>query len=133
MRLSTRLLVGPPNCTVVGRPLAIATVLVIVLVVTSACEDEPTDANQDTKMIEVSITGDSVTPSGERIEVEVGQPVDLVVKSDVAGEIHVHSDPEQEFDYEPGTTILMLQIDRPGVVEVESHDPDQVIVQLEVR
>lgn len=113
---------------------AAAVVLAIVLALTAACGgDDPTGGDQEPKMIDISFTGDSVTPNGERVEVEVGQPVDLVVKSDHAGEIHVHSEPEQVFDYEPGTTILKLQIDRPGIVEVESHDLEQVIVQLEVR
>ena len=30
-------------------------------------------------------------------------------------------------------TVLEITIDRPGVVEVESHDPDVVVLQLEVR
>jgi hypothetical protein len=46
----------------------------------------------------------------------------------------VHSDPEQELEYDAGTTTLTLtNLDRPGVVEVESHTLDKVIVQLEVK
>ena len=45
----------------------------------------------------------------------------------------MHSEPEQELEYDAGTTTLDLTIDRPGVVEVESHTLDQVIVQLEVK
>jgi hypothetical protein len=63
----------------------------------------------------------------------VGQEIDLVVTADQPGEIHVHSTPEQELAYEAGTTTLPLTIDQPGVVEVESHDLDLTIVQLEVR
>ena len=53
--------------------------------------------------------------------------------ADAAGEIHVHRTPEQEYVYGNGTTTLKLTpIDRPGVVEVETHDPQLVVVQLEV-
>ena len=63
----------------------------------------------------------------------VGQPVELVVDADAPGEIHVHSDPEQELEYDAGTTTLDLDpIDPPGVVDVESHSLEVVIVQLEV-
>jgi len=89
-----------------------------------------------TKSIDVTIQGDSVTPNGDRVEVAVGQPVEFVVKADAAGEIHVHSDPEQELEYAKGTTILKLPasiFDRPGIIEVESHALEKTIVQLEVK
>ena len=93
-------------------------------------ETEPSDGTT----IEVTVEGDTVTPSGERVDVDRGEPVHLVVTADAAGEIHVHSDPEQEFEYDAGTTTLTLtNLDRPGVVEVESHTLDKVIVQLEVK
>jgi hypothetical protein len=67
-----------------------------------------------------------------RLEVKAGEPVELVVKADEPGELHVHSTPEQEFEYGAGTTTLELTLDQPGVVDVEAHDPKVVIVQLEV-
>ncbi len=82
--------------------------------------------------VEITFEGDEVTPSGERVEVDRGQPVDLVVTADAPGEIHVHSNPEQELAYEAGETTLELAISEPGVVEVESHDLEELIVQLEV-
>ena len=95
---------------------------------------EPTGTADDTQQIEVTIAGDSVTPNGERVEVAVGEPVELVVTADGPGEIHVHSSPEQELEYGQGTSILELDpIQRPGVVEVESHTLEKTIVQLEAR
>ena len=50
------------------------------------------------------------------------------------GEIHVHSSPEQELEYDAGTTTLRAEpIDQPGIVDVESHALEKTIVQLEVR
>jgi plastocyanin len=82
--------------------------------------------------IEVEIEGDSVKPNGARVQVDVGQTVTLRVKADHAGEIHVHSNPEQELEYDRGETTLHLTIDKPGIVDVEDHGADTVIAQLEV-
>ena len=97
---------------------------------TSSSKDLDQDPDRD-QIIEITFTGDKVVPSGERVAVEVDQEVTLRVTADAAGEIHVHSEPEQEFTYAEGTTDIQLQLDRPGVVEVESHDLELVIVQLE--
>lgn len=86
------------------------------------------------KVIQVTFDGDSVTPNGERVEVSVGQPITLEVTADAPGEIHVHSTPEQELEYQKGqTTIKLTPIDAPGTVDVESHALEKVIVQLEVH
>lgn len=100
-------------------------------------EDAPADTgnggSSGTRTIDVTIEGDSVTPNGDRVDVGVGQKIELVVKADSAGEIHVHSDPEQELEYSAGTTTLPLTISKPGIVEVESHALGKTIVQLEVK
>jgi len=86
------------------------------------------------KVIQVTFSGDSVTPNGDRVEVQHGQPIELKVTADAPGEIHVHSSPEQEFEYDKGTsTIDIKPIETPGIVDVESHTIDKTIVQLEVR
>jgi hypothetical protein len=86
------------------------------------------------KTIDITFEGDSVTPNGDRVDVQVGQQIELVVKADAEGEIHVHSDPEHEFEYGSGTTTLTtFSIDKPGLVDVESHSLEKTIVQLEVK
>jgi hypothetical protein len=100
----------------------------------SSDASEPTETADGTQQIEVTIVGDTVSPNGERVEVAVGEPVELIVEADQPGEIHVHSSPEQELEYDKGTTTLELDpIERPGVVEVESHTLEKTIVQLEAR
>jgi plastocyanin len=101
-------------------------------------EDKPSAGDgagdKPTKTIEVTVEGDSVTPNGDRVEVEVGQPIEFVVQADTAGEIHVHSEPEHELEYGEGTSTLpTFTIDKPGIVEVESHALEKTIVQLEVK
>jgi hypothetical protein len=82
--------------------------------------------------ISITFEGDSVTPNGERVQVQLGKPVVLDITADKAGEIHVHSTPEQEIHYPAGSSTERITIDKPGVVDVESHDLDKTIVQLQV-
>ena len=114
----------------------IAAALVLGLGALTACGDDepaPSGSDKDPVTIDITFDGDTVDPSGERVDVAVGQPIELVVKADAPGEIHVHSTPEQEFEYDEGTTTFHLTIDKPGLVDVESHNLEKVIVQLEVE
>ncbi len=118
------------------RRLAIFSVLAFLLVAPAACgsDEETTPSTTEAKSIAITIEGDKVTPSGDRIDVAVGQPVELVVTADATGEIHVHSDPEQEKEYNPGTTTLQLgSFETPGIIEVESHELGVTIVQLQIQ
>jgi len=120
------------------RSLTVVAVSLATLMLTAACgdEDKPTSdpGTTEPKVVQVTFDGDSVTPNGDRIEVAVGQDVVLDVTADAAGEIHVHSDPEQEFEYPAGDSEQTIEgIDKPGTIDVESHTLDKVIVQLEVR
>ena len=93
------------------RNLAGLAVVLCALTLTTACGG---DANSDggsasgnssqqseaPKTIAVTINGDEVTPNGDRLEVDAGQDVELDVTADAPGEIHVHSTPEQELEYD---------------------------------
>lgn len=108
--------------------------LVCSLAGSAACgDDDRPPASGKTTMIEITFADGAVTPNAERIDVAVGQPIELVVKADTAGEIHVHSSPQQTLAYSEGTTTLPLTIGKPGVIDVEAHDLKQVIVQLQVK
>jgi hypothetical protein len=114
------------------------TLTVLVGATLSACgtDDKSDDDKGSEKPVVVQITfkDGEVTPNGDRIDVDAGQPIELEVTADEPGEIHVHSDPEHEFEYDAGTQKLdQFEIDRPGIVVVESHTYDKVIVQLEVK
>lgn len=103
----------------------------------SACaeDDDPggSGGSEEPVVVKITFEDGTVEPNGERVQVDAGQPIDLEVTADEPGEIHIHSDPEHEIAYDAGTETFEIQIDRPGVVEVESHELDQIIVQLEVR
>lgn len=122
------------------RAIAALALLCLALPALTSCgDDEPTGTDTPSPTgstpvtVDITIEGGEVTPNGERVDVEVGQPIELVVNADEAGELHVHSQPEQELTYGAGTTTLKLTLDQPGVVDVEAHELEVVIVQLEVR
>ncbi|MGA8210079.1 MAG: hypothetical protein WB441_17115 [Nocardioidaceae bacterium] len=101
----------------------------------SAPTDTPTAVSPSRPIgttIAITVRGDTVDPSGERVKVDVGKPVTLTVDANRPGELHVHSTPEQELSFPRGTSTLTVTIDRPGIVEVEEHESDQVVVQLQV-
>jgi len=113
-----------------SRSAALLAALVLGSASLSACsDDEPTGP----VTIEITFSDGEVTPLGETVDAQVGEPITLKVTADEAGEIHVHSTPEQEIAYDEGTSEHELVIDKAGVVEVESHDLDATIVKLEVR
>jgi hypothetical protein len=96
----------------------------------NSATNEPTDTGQ---VIDITIKGDTVSPNGTKIDVKLNEPVILQVTADQPGEIHIHSTPEQEIAYDAGESTHTVTFDRPGVVEVESHTLEKVIVQLQVR
>jgi plastocyanin len=116
------------------RLLGAALAGIMLLGTATACgSDEKAGSDDKVVTVDITVKNGEITPKGDRVKVAAGQPIDLVVTSDTAGSLHMHSDPEQEFAYDVGTKTFPITIDRPGVIEVESHDPPQIIVQLEVR
>lgn len=96
--------------------------------------DETTGGEQQSgTTVRLERADDAFTPSGARVEVPAGEPFTLEIEADEAGELHVHSTPEQEIAYDAGSSTHEVMIERPGVVEVESHDPHLVVLQLEAR
>jgi len=105
---------------------------------TPSASAEATDSQEpadDAVVVDVTLADDGPTPQGDRVDVEVGQTVRLVVtnQSGEADEVHVHSDPEHSLEVAAGASgELEFTVDRPGQVAVESHHADAVIVQLVV-
>lgn len=112
-----------------------AAVALIASLTLAGCSGDDGEAGTDQSpaTIEIKVTADEVSPMGERFEVEAGQPFPVEITADRAGSLHVHTSPEQEWEFTEGTTELEATVDQPGVVEVELHDPDVVVLQLEVR
>jgi hypothetical protein len=92
---------------------------------------EPAD---DAVVVDIAIRDGKVTPQGDRVDVKVGRKVTLHITSDAHETIHVHSEPEREFEVRDGDDVeKSFTIDVPGQIAVEAHDLDATIVQLVVR
>ena len=92
-----------------------------------APEPEPTGT-----VIEITFADGTVTPAGDRVEVGVGEEITLAITADEPGELHAHTTEELTLEYPAGESEQKLVVEQPGVVDVESHDLDVVIVQLQV-
>ncbi len=100
--------------------------------------DEPASedgsASADVTEVEIAIEGGAVTPEGERYDVTVGEPIRLVVDSDMADELHLHANPEQSFDVEVGVDqVFELTLEQPGVAELESHELGVLVASFAAR
>ncbi|MGK2874404.1 MAG: hypothetical protein ACSLEW_02030, partial [Nocardioides sp.] len=83
--------------------------------------------------IEVRIEGDKVAPNAEKLSIAVNETLVWNITSDRAGELHVHSKPEQYVEFGEGETRAEMTIETPGSVEVEDHETSAVVAILEVR
>lgn len=93
----------------------------------------PSTAAPAGTVIRINITADAVDPNGSRVQVAKGKPVTLLITAAKAGTMHVHSSPERHIEYPKGTSSARLTFDQPGMIDIESHTLDKLIVQLEVR
>jgi hypothetical protein len=80
--------------------------------------------------VDVTVDGDTVSPTNKQLEIGVGDTVTLHVTADRAGELHVHSSPEQELDFEKGETDLPITLDKPGSIDVEEHDSETLVLRI---
>ena len=121
-----------------ARSLGLLASLLGLLLAATACGSDDTDTVGGTDGSggsadpEVTVADGDVDPKGDRIQVGTGQEIVLDVTADTSGTLHVHANPEESFDFEEGEQEFTLTIDQPGVVEVETHDPDLIVAQLQV-
>lgn len=99
-------------------------------VIPSAATTESTDPGP---LLTVTIDGEEVSPNAEEIELSTGEKLLVEIDSDRAGELHVHSTPEQSIEYAEGTSNSEIVVNTPGTVEVEDHDTGAVVALIEVR
>jgi plastocyanin len=93
---------------------------------------EPNPAKEPVT-VTVSITDGKVTPKPSRVKVPLGSTVELQITSDVDDEVHVHGfDVEKPLDAGVTTTVE-LQATEAGLYEVETHETELELLQLEVR
>lgn len=87
-------------------------------------------------VVDITIADGKVTPNGEKVDVAVGQEVELNVTSDADDEIHAHTDDAAGYELEVkagAPTTGRFTVSSAGSFEVESHHLEKIIVILNVR
>lgn len=85
-------------------------------------------------VIDVSITGDQVTPVNEQLQAKINEPIVINVSSDHDDELHVHSNPEHTFPVKAGPRqTFQFTVAVPGRVDVELHHADKTIATIAVQ
>jgi spore coat protein U-like protein len=121
--MTTRLLQSLP---VTGT---LAAVLAAVLCLAGCSDGTSGKASSDATTVEVTIKGDSVEPVAKKVDIGVGGTITVKVDSDRAGELHVHSTPEQTLAFKAGTSSYDVTLDKPGTVDIEEHVSDTVLIR----
>ena len=93
----------------------------------SASEPEPDPGG---RVAAITIEGDSALPIAEQVEMGTGEALTLAVDSDRAGELHVHSSPEQVVEFPAGASEHVLTFDKPGTVDIEEHDTGVLLFRV---
>lgn len=83
--------------------------------------------------VEITVKGDQLTPNAGQVKVKVGDAVDLHITSDRAGELHLHTTPDQHIEFQAGETAATVKLTRPGRIELEEHESGKLLVQFVVQ
>ncbi|OZE76523.1 hypothetical protein CH304_23040 [Rhodococcus sp. 15-649-1-2] len=85
-------------------------------------------------VIDVTIMGSDISPTNERLDAVVGEPITLRVNSDTTDELHIHSVPDHTFEVEAkADQTFEFTVDVPGSVAIELHHADRTVATLAVR
>lgn len=95
-----------------------------------ATPDVPGDG---VELLEFEIVGGRASPPLDRVEVEQGTAVRIVVTSDQPDAIHLHGY-DLEAPIGPGEEgVIEFTADQTGLFELETHDTGLVLAQLQVQ
>jgi hypothetical protein len=86
-------------------------------------------------VIDVTIKGGEVTPTNAQFDTSAKEPIVVRVNSDVADELHVHSNPEHTFNVEAkdGPQSFQFTVDVPGKVDIELHHLAKTVATVTVQ
>lgn len=83
---------------------------------------------------DVTISDGQVTPTNATWQAKVGQPITVRVTSDAPDELHVHSNPDHEFEVAAAPNqVFTFTVDVPGSVDIELHHLDKTVATLQVQ
>lgn len=85
------------------------------------------------RTVTITIVGGEPEGGIQRVTVDRGETITLVVTSDAPGTVHVHGYDLTEEVTAEGRAEVTFTADSPGVYEVEIEETNIVIAELEVR
>ncbi|GGD11033.1 hypothetical protein [Nocardioides daphniae] len=102
---------------------------------TTTPSPEPTTATPEPvgPSFAVTVKGTKVGPNAQELSAAPGETITIDFDTDRAGQLHVHSKPEQYVDFPAGTSAKKLVIKTPGTVEIEEHDSEAVVAVVTVK
>jgi plastocyanin len=86
-----------------------------------------------TDVIKVSVSNGKVHPADHREDVSVGDTVKLTVSSDRDDIVHVHGVNIEKPVAAGGSVTITFRVKDPGIYEVETHESDLTLLQIEAR
>ena len=112
----------------------VAATATIALALAGCSSAKPSQTPTDQVVIDVTIAGGNVTPTNKQVQAKVKQPIVVHVDSDVADQLHVHSEPEHMFDIKAAKDqTFTFTVDVPGKVDVELHHLDKTVATIAVQ
>ena len=100
----------------------------------SASDMSDVQAPPERLTVDISVTGDQVTPVNEQLQAKVNQAIIIKVTSDTEDELHVHSNPEHTFAVKPGPPqSFQFTVAVPGRVDVELHKSGKTVATIAVQ
>jgi plastocyanin len=107
--------------------------LLLVALLAGCGSSSGTGGTGKTDTVTVSVKDGKVNPPTHRQQIAKGDTVKLVVTTDTADEVHVHG-VNIEKETKPGTPITIRFVAKDaGIYEVETHESNLQLLQLEVR
>lgn len=86
-----------------------------------------------TVAIAIELSGGTVKPNGQTINVAKGATVTLTITSDRDDTVHVHGYDIEVAIAKGGTATRSFTADKVGRYEIESHSPAMIIAMINVR
>jgi hypothetical protein len=99
----------------------------------AASSSEGPTENAKPDEITVAVRGGVVIPPTHRVPIAKGSQVQLMVTSDVDDEVHIHGYNIEKPVSAGETVTIDFTADQSGLFEVETHESNLQLLQLEVR
>ena len=83
--------------------------------------------------LDLTVQGQDIEPNNQQIDAKTGDTLVINITADRAGELHVHTSPEQELEFKAGNSTLRVELKQPGQVDVEEHASDTLVARVLVK